>query len=119
MGTELDPSLIKSVTKKKRGERFASVRHGLNTKQVDDFLGAIVSRIEALESELHEVRATVEDPSQAADLEQPPAPSSPPAPVDEVPDHADRAHREARRGGRARDRPDARGGEGRGGHDRR
>lgn len=85
MGLELDPSLIESVTKKKRGERFASVRHGLETKQVDDFLGTIVSRIEALESELHEVRATVEDPPQAADLEQ--APSPPPAPVEEVPDH--------------------------------
>jgi len=84
MGLELDPSLIESVTKKKRGERFASVRHGLNTQQVDDFLGSIVSRIEALESELHQLRATVEDPPQAADLEQAPPP---PAPVDEVPDH--------------------------------
>ncbi len=85
MGLEFDPSLVKSVMKKKRGERFAFVRRGVDTKQVDDFLSTIVSRIEALESELHEVRATVADPPQAADLEQAP----PPAPaVEGVPDPA-------------------------------
>jgi cell division septum initiation protein DivIVA len=86
MGLELDPSLVESVTKKKRGQRFASVRHGLDTNGVDDFLVTIASRIEALEAELHEVRATVEDPSRAADLEQ--ALPPPPALVEEVPDHA-------------------------------
>ena len=86
MGPEFDPSLVKSVMKKKRGERFAFVRRGVDTKQVDDFLSTIVSRIEALESELHEVRATVGDPPQAADLEQ--APSPPPARVEGAPDHA-------------------------------
>ena len=85
MGPELDPSLIQSVMKKKRGQRFAFVRHGVDTTQVDDFLSTIVSRIETLESELHEVRATVAD-AQAADLEQ--APSPPPAPVEGVPDPA-------------------------------
>ena len=75
MGLEFDPSLVKSVMKKKRGQRFAFVRHGVDTKQVDDFLSTIVSRIEALESELHEVRATVADPPQAADLEQAPSPA--------------------------------------------
>ena len=88
MGLELDPSLVESVTKKKRGQRFASVRHGLATQQVDDFLGTIIPRIEALESELHEVRASVEDPPRAADLEQAPPAPPPPAPVDELPDHA-------------------------------
>ena len=88
MGIELEPSLVESVKKKKRGRRFASVRHGLDTNGVDDFLVSIASRIEALESELREARATVEDPSQTADpadLEQAPPP---PAPVEEVPDHA-------------------------------
>lgn len=83
MGIELDPSLDESVKKKKRGRRFASVRHGLDTNGVDDFLVTIASRIEALESALREARATAEDPSQTADLEQAP----PPAPVEEVPDH--------------------------------
>jgi cell division septum initiation protein DivIVA len=86
MGPELDPSLVTSVMKKKRGQRFAFVRHGVDTTQVDDFLSAIVSRIEALQSELHEVRATVGDQPPGADLEQ--APSPPPAPVEGVPDHA-------------------------------
>ncbi len=85
MGLEFDPSLVKSVMKKKRGERFAFVRRGVDTKQVDDFLSTIVSRIEALESELHEVRATVGDPPQAADLEQAPSPAPP---VEDAPDPA-------------------------------
>jgi cell division septum initiation protein DivIVA len=84
MGIELDPSLVESVKKKKRGRRFASVRHGLDTNGVDDFLVTIASRIEALESALREARTTVEDPSQTADLEQVP----PPVEVEEVPDHA-------------------------------
>ena len=82
---QFDPSLVESVMKKKRGQRFAFIRHGVDTTQVDDFLSAIVSRIEALESELHEVQATGEDPPQAADLEQAPSPA--PA-VEEAPDHA-------------------------------
>jgi cell division septum initiation protein DivIVA len=86
MGSELDPSLIQSVMKKKRGQRFAFVRHGVDTKQVDDFLSTIVSRIEALESELRDVRATVGDQPQAADLER--APSPPPAALEGAPDHA-------------------------------
>jgi cell division septum initiation protein DivIVA len=84
MGLELDPSLVEGVKKKKRGRRFASVRHGFDTDGVDDFLVRIASRIEALETELREARATAEDPSRTADLEQAP----PPAPVEEVPDHA-------------------------------
>ena len=84
MGIELEPSLVESVKKKKRGRRFASVRHGLDTNGVDDFLVAIASRIEALESELREARATVGITIPAGGSEEAP----PPAPVEEVPDHA-------------------------------
>jgi DivIVA domain-containing protein len=40
------------------GQRFSSVRRGYDSEQVDAFLVAIASRMEALEAELEELRAT-------------------------------------------------------------
>jgi cell division septum initiation protein DivIVA len=53
MGAEPSPALAE-ILKKKRGRRFASVRRGLDTTQVDEFLVTISSRIEALETELRQ-----------------------------------------------------------------
>jgi vacuolar-type H+-ATPase subunit H len=59
MGTEIDPPLVE-VLKKKPGQRFASVRRGVDAAQVDAFLVKIASRIDALEAELQGVPVTPE-----------------------------------------------------------
>lgn len=71
MSVELDPPLVES-DKKKSNRRFASVRRGYDPAAVDDFLVAITSRIDALETELHHERVTAEVPPQGTDLAQVP-----------------------------------------------
>jgi DivIVA domain-containing protein len=61
MSVELDPPYVAS-RKKKRSRRFGSVRHGYDPGEVDDFLGTIASRLEKLESELHEVHTAEATP---------------------------------------------------------
>lgn len=75
MGAELDPALLESV-KKKESPRFASVRRGFDPAQVNEFLSAIASRVEALEKELHELQVTGDVPPEGADTEEV-SPSSP------------------------------------------
>ena len=58
MGPEVDPPLVE-VIEKRPGQRFASVRRGVNPAQVDAFLVKIASRIDALETELHQEPAEV------------------------------------------------------------
>jgi DivIVA domain-containing protein len=66
MGVELDPPLAES-DKKKRNQRFASVRRGYDPTQVDDFLMTIASRIEALETEMHQEPISAEATPQGTD----------------------------------------------------
>lgn len=74
MSVELDPPLVE-IVKRKKGERFASVRRGYDSAQVDALLSAIVSRIEALEMELQQSRVTADVPRMGED----PARVSPPS----------------------------------------
>jgi len=81
MGAELDPPLAESV-KKERSPRFATVRRGYDRAEVDDFLIAIASRIEALETELQHERVTAEVSPQGTDLAQ----ALPPSPAGDAPE---------------------------------
>ncbi|MGZ5301802.1 MAG: DivIVA domain-containing protein [Actinomycetota bacterium] len=66
MGAEFDPPLVEMV-KRKRKRRFASAQGGFDPAQVDAFLVAIASGIEALEAKLHEFRVTPPSPAEDAD----------------------------------------------------
>ena len=68
MGAEPKPP-IAEIVKRTRTRRFRSVRHGLDYAQVDDVLMAILSRIEALQAELRQLRDTAEVPSNGEDTE--------------------------------------------------
>jgi len=72
MGTEVDPPLVE-VIEKRPGQRFASVRRGVNPAQVDAFLVKIASRIDALETELHQEPAEVSP--EGEDVARVPAPA--------------------------------------------
>ncbi len=73
MGTELHPPIERD--KKKRKRRFPSVKGGFDPAQVDDFLAAIASSIEALQTELQKGRAAEEVPSDADPREAAPLPA--------------------------------------------
>lgn len=75
MCAELDPPLVESG-KKKQSRRFASVRRGYDPTQVDEYLTAIASRVEALEKKLREHRVTAEVSPEAADPAPVPSPSA-------------------------------------------
>jgi DivIVA domain-containing protein len=89
MGAEPDPALVESV-KKEPGQRFASVRRGYDRAEVDDFLVALASKIEALETALQHERVIADVRPQGVDPAN--APSSSPAgqPLDR---HAERISR--------------------------
>lgn len=68
MGAELEPPLVE-IVKTAEGRRFGSVRRGYDPEQVDAFLLAIASSIEAIETELQQLRVTAEAPSRGEDVE--------------------------------------------------
>jgi DivIVA domain-containing protein len=62
MSTEVAPPLVETL-KKKPNRRFASVKGGFDAEQVDAFLVAIASSIEALETKSHELEVTAPPPA--------------------------------------------------------
>jgi cell division septum initiation protein DivIVA len=65
MVAEPEPPLAE-IVKKSHGSRFEKARRGFSTSQVDVFLSAIASRIQALEKQLNQPRSSdevVQDPS--------------------------------------------------------
>jgi cell division septum initiation protein DivIVA len=78
MGAELEPPLVE-ILEKDQGRRFRRVRHGSDREQVDAFLVAIASSIEALETELDRSRARPQIPSGGEDLVAPPPPAKEPS----------------------------------------
>jgi cell division septum initiation protein DivIVA len=65
MSTEVAPPLAETL-KKKPNKRFASVKGGVDAAQVDAFLVAIASSIEALEAKSHELEVIPPPPAEDA-----------------------------------------------------